>query len=176
MIWDMSESERFLTAYLAVQDSLRAFVGSVVGDRAQADDVLQEVALVLWRKFERFDPARGSFSAWARGIAATEILRQRQRFARARLVLDEATIEAFAAAWEPIEREDPRLEALEACVRQVPALHRQALELRYQEGLEISDIAARLGRGVEAIGKSLQRLRNALADCVRRRLAQEAHG
>jgi RNA polymerase sigma-70 factor (ECF subfamily) len=164
--------EVFLGRYFEVQDSLRAFVSSVIGDRAQADDVLQEVALVLWRQRDRFDPSRGPFGAWARGVVATEILRQRQRFARSRLVLDADAVEAFAAAWGKVESEDPRLKALEACVGQVPAPQRQALDLRYRDGLELSEVAHRLGRRTEAVGKALQRLRSALADCVRRRLAR----
>ena len=166
--------DQFLDAYLAIQDGLRAFVQSVIGDRVQADDIVQEVALVLWRKCESFDPSRASFATWARGITGTEILRHRQRYARSRLVLNPEVIQGFAAAWEELDEQDPRLEALEACVQQVPTKQRQALDLRYREGLEISEVASRLGRGTEAVGKALQRLRNALADCVRKRLLAEA--
>ena len=41
------------------------------------------------------------------------------------------------------------------------------MQLRYGEELEISEVASRLGRTTEAVGKALQRLRQALAECVR---------
>lgn len=168
----MDPHQDFLARYLAIQDDLRGFVEAVVRDRALADDVMQEVALVLWRKFAAYDPARGPFAAWARGIATTEILRQRARFARRQALLPDAAVAALDRAWAGGDG-DPWLEALERCLGAVAPGQRALLELRYRDGLDLDAIAARAGRGVEAVGKGLQRLRQALADCVRRRVAAE---
>ena len=43
---------------------LRAFLRRMAETEADADDALQECCVRAWRSRERFDPARGSFSAW----------------------------------------------------------------------------------------------------------------
>lgn len=165
-----SIEDKFLRAYTAIQDDLRAYVHAIVRHAAAEDDVLQEVALVLWRKWPSYDPSRAPFGAWARGIASTEILRLRRRRARQPALLDEAAIAAIDAAWDRHPVQDPHLEALEHCLEGLDPRQRRLLELRYREDLELEAIAARIDRGAEAVGKALQRLRLALADCVRRRL------
>ena len=80
----MDRQQDFLKHFLRHQDDLRAFIGSIVRDRHACDDILQEVALVLWQKFDAYDPAR-SFGGWARGIAANKIM---QSFAKAKRVPD----------------------------------------------------------------------------------------
>ena len=48
----------FLKRFLACEGEIRAYVRSVVRDRESAEEIFQEVALVLWKTFERYDPAR----------------------------------------------------------------------------------------------------------------------
>lgn len=66
---------------LAVQSDLRAFIRATVRDRPLREDVFQEVAMMLWRKFYRLDASR-SFGAWARGRAARKIMEDRRESAR----------------------------------------------------------------------------------------------
>ena len=75
------DPEQFLPLFLAAQSDLRAFIGATVRDRALREDVFQEVAMVLWRTFDRFDASR-SFGAWARGVAARKIMEDRRVRAR----------------------------------------------------------------------------------------------
>ena len=64
--------ETFLRLFLKHQGDVRAFIGSLVRDRNVRDDVFQEVALVCWRDFDRYDRSR-SFGAWGRGGAAPHV-------------------------------------------------------------------------------------------------------
>lgn len=169
----MDPQQRFLSLFLRHQDDLRAFVGSVLRDWTAVDDVVQETAAVLWRKFAEYDESR-SFGAWARGIAAFEIRKHRERCGRMPALLSPEAIAAIDAAWEA---EEPvggqRLDALARCLERVPEAGRALFALRYREGLELDAVAARSGRGIEAVGKALQRLRAGLGDCVSRQLAGE---
>lgn len=47
----MTHHDHFLPHFLAVQSDLRAFIGAAVRDAATREDVFQEVAMILWKKF-----------------------------------------------------------------------------------------------------------------------------
>jgi len=172
----MGPHDHFLTLFMRHQDDLRAFVGSIISDWTAVDDIMQETAAVLWRKFAEYDPTR-SFGGWARGVAAVEIRRHRGRSARVPLLMSPEAIAAIDAVWDDgAEPVAPRLEALARCLERVGREPREILAWRYRDGLELHDVAARSGRGTEAVGKMLQRLREALGECVRRQLAAEGAG
>ena len=94
---DEAARERFLTIFLVAQPSLRSYVQALVGPETDADDLVQEVSLTLWREYAQYDPTL-SFIAWAIGIARNHVARyrrdhaiQRRRFsARAEAALSVA--------------------------------------------------------------------------------------
>lgn len=169
-----SDHGRFLAQFLEIQTDLGAFVRCMVRDVALADDVVQEVALVLWRKYASYDPQRSAFGAWARGIASTEILRQRQRFSRRQPLIADAAAPALVEAWDRLPPTDARLEALQHCLGRLQDPAQRMLDLRYRQGLDLAGVATRLGRSREAVSKALQRVRTALAACIQRHLAGKA--
>jgi len=171
-----AETERhrhFLRSYTAHEPALRAFVRRLVPTRADADDILQEISVVLWEKFDGFR-ADGDFRAWAFGIARFEVLAWRRDKGRDRLVLDEEVVARIA---EESAADEPRLarqrEALEACMREVPDAQRTLLLQAYHEGARIQDVARDSGRSVAGFYQWLHRMRRLLLDCIRRTLARE---
>jgi RNA polymerase sigma-70 factor (ECF subfamily) len=132
----MDDRERFLALFLRHQHEVRAFVASVVRDAHRAEDVVQEVSLVLWRKFDTYDPSR-PFGAWARGVATLEVLKERDRGRRDLPVLSPEGIEAVRRAYDETERPGPAaaLDALRNCLKGLPDRARQLLRLRYEESL-----------------------------------------
>ena len=74
----MTNREQFLSLFLAHESDIRAFIGSIVLDRHMRQDIFQDVAMILWQKFEEYDSAR-PFGAWARAIAAHKILQHRHQ-------------------------------------------------------------------------------------------------
>src|SRR5438034_6834874 len=91
--------ERFLRLFLPEQGGIRAFIRATVWDRARCDDLFQEVALVLWRELDRYEPER-PFGAWARGIAAKTVLKSYRDAKRAPVALSPEAIVAVDAAFE----------------------------------------------------------------------------
>jgi len=88
----MSSSEielhrRFLRLFTAYEGAVRAFVRRLVPTRTGADDVLQDVSVVLWEKFESFRDG-ADFRAWAFGVAQFEALGWLRVKGRDRLVLE----------------------------------------------------------------------------------------
>lgn len=167
--------ERFLTYFLRHQDEIAAVVGSMVRDPHLREDIVQEVAMVLWRKFDEYDPSR-SFGAWARGIAVRKVLQAWARQQRLPAAMAPDTMEAILTAFDETEEESPtwgeRQAALEDCMAELPDRSRRLLELRYRHGLSLHDIAAQVRSTLDAVNKALSRLRQALRECVERRLAE----
>jgi RNA polymerase sigma-70 factor (ECF subfamily) len=164
---------RFLARFLPHQGKLRAFIRSCVWDRARCDDTFQEMSLVLWREFDKYDPAR-PFPAWARGVAAKTILRQARQARLSPLALSPAAVEALEIAFAAFDASPPGdEEALRHCLQKLPDKSRTLIQLRYQESLKLADSATRTSMNVSAVHKALTRLRDALEKCVQRRLRAE---
>jgi RNA polymerase sigma-70 factor (ECF subfamily) len=125
----------------------------VLRDASEAEDVVQEVFVQVWRQAARFDPARGSTEAWLCTIARTRALdRLRRRTARR----EEPGSEL------PTATEAPRNEealAVRKALDGLSADQRRALELAYYEGLTQSEIATRLG---QPLGTIKTRIRTAM--------------
>jgi RNA polymerase sigma-70 factor, ECF subfamily len=163
--------EEFLGLFLKHQDDLRAFLGSVVRDWHARDDLFQEVTLILWRQFDRYDRSR-SFGAWARGIAAKKVMQNWEQSQRRPTLLPPEAVQAMLEAYDRTEQSaSPELEALEHCLERLAAEPHRLFVLRYREGLRLADIAVQFRSTSEAIHKALSRLRARLQRCVEQRLA-----
>jgi RNA polymerase sigma-70 factor, ECF subfamily len=170
---DDDRQARFLAQFLPNQGRLRGFIRSCVWDRARCEDTFQEVSLLLWREFDKYDPTR-PFAAWARGVAAKTILRGARDARHSSLAMSEATVAALENAFARFDAAPPRdEEALRQCLQALPDKSRALLRLRYQESLKLAEIASRTSSNVSAVHKALTRLRDALQKCVQRRLRAE---
>ena len=126
---------RFLKLFRTHETDLRAYVNAVVREASARDDVFQEVALALWRSFERFDGDR-PFGAWARGVATHKVLDFQRRSTRRAVVLSAAAIDAVHRAFDELPPcTTARQAALEECLGNTPReiirtprapLHREA--------------------------------------------------
>ena len=170
----MNDPDRFLPLFLEAQPDLRAFIGSMVRDPVLREDIFQEVAMVLWKSFAKFDPTR-SFGAWARGIAARKILESHRARARLPDSISPEIIESVAEGFAPEHAQQAwqeREHALKQCIEQLPPRSGALVAERYAKGTGIDDIAAETGLSVDAIYQALSRLRKQLRECVQRRLSQ----
>ena len=166
---DSDRSEAFLRTLVEHERWLAAYVYSLVASTADAEDILQECKVVLWKKFNDFTPG-SNFRAWARTIALHQILNyRRSEQRRPWSPLDQAFLEAVAAEIERRpEALDRRAEALRTCVQKLPHAHRAIVQLRYFEDCSIDEIATRSDRSAEAVYRLLSRIRKVLNDCVSR--------
>ncbi|HEX3135026.1 MAG TPA: sigma-70 family RNA polymerase sigma factor, partial [Planctomycetota bacterium] len=164
--------EQFTRLWTQAHPAIAGYVTAVVTDPHAADDVLQEVALTLLRKFSDYDPTR-PFTAWAMGVAKTAILSERRDRARALSRLRPATVESLEQVWQEIlPTADARRGALTDCLRGVSGRSRELVVLRYEEAIEPQDIATRLGMTAVAVRVALTRIRAALQTCIEKRLTQ----
>jgi len=132
----------------------------ILRDASEAEDVVQEVFVQVWRQAGRYDPGRGSPEAWVCTIARSRAL-DRLRRRRSRREEPGEALPAPASGVVP----DTAL-AVRAALGSLPDEQRMAVELAYFEGLTQSEIARRLGQPLGTvktrIRTGMMRLREAL--------------
>ena len=178
----MSDSERvnaFIRLFTANEPRLRGFAMSLIPNRADAEDVLQQANLVLWKKFDQFQLGT-NFFAWASRIVYLESRDFRKRKLRSRVRFGNEFLEQVATeAAEMGDELGDRERLLGDCVDRLKADDRELLRMRYESDSEPAGIADTLGRSVEAIYTALSRVRRKLMDCVDRKIgltARKGHG
>src|SRR5262249_35049699 len=130
-------------------------------------------SMVAWRKYAEFSPGT-NFGAWLAIIARFEALKIRRSKQRDRLVFSDRVMELLESEGaDDLDRLEQRRRALERCIERLGDAQRQLLLAAYGSGQKLRDVAAKMGRSVEAFYKSVQRLRSALLACSERELEQE---
>lgn len=149
------------------QAALKAFVLALWSDFSEADDVMQEVFLVITRKAAEFQP-ESNFLSWARTIARYEVMAAWRR--KARTGLTPEVLEALHAACPEDFAQDRTLEALTHCMGQLAPKAQDIMRLRYQQEHGPGEIAQLLTRSVNSINVALAKARVALRECVDRQI------
>src|SRR3954454_20816916 len=167
-----TESRKRLMALMTRhQRQIFSYIYTLVPNRYDAEDLLQETSLVICETFEDFKEGT-DFVAWVCQIAYWRIRYSRQKFARCKVVFDQTVIDAVAhTAVTLVEELDERHEALAKCLRRLPTRDRELVLTRYEPGSGVEEAARRSGRSIEAAYKALARLRKLLMDCVTNELA-----
>ncbi|MBL8851323.1 MAG: sigma-70 family RNA polymerase sigma factor [Planctomycetaceae bacterium] len=150
--------------------ALFRYILTFVSRHGDAEEILQRVATVLWRKFPEYDSTR-EFLPWAFRIAYFEILKFRTEASRNRLIFSEDVMEALA---ETREAESAVLEAqeqaLHECLGKLSADSALLLRRRYCDSETVAVLASEQGTTTKALYRRLDRLRDLVADCIERRV------
>ncbi len=156
------------------QRRIFSYIYTLVPDRYDAEDLLQETSVVICEKFDEFKPGT-DFVAWACQIAYWRIRYARQKFARSKVVFQQELVDALAQTAATMREElDERHEALAQCLKKLPTRDRELVLTRYEPGSGVPEAAKRSGRSLEAAYKALGRIRKLLFDCVTHQLANES--
>lgn len=134
-----------------------ALAGRILGDRSEAEDVLQTVFTRVWQEAGRYDATKGSVASWLLAwIRNGSIDRLRRREALQRAALHSVD-RAPAAGHDDVAVDvSEEKEKLARAVSDLPPDQRQVIELAYFEGLSQTQIAQRLG---EPLGTVKTRMR-----------------
>jgi RNA polymerase sigma-70 factor (ECF subfamily) len=143
----------------------------IVGERAAAEDVVQEAFISIWRSGARYDRTRGSVRSWTLGVVrnrAIDLLRRRG--GRTPLDFDDDSILEQRQAPERTEEEALARETADevrGAIGELPGEQSKVIELAYFGGFSQSEIAQMLGvplgtvKGRLRLG--LEKMRGALA-------------
>jgi len=165
--------DQFAQLLATCQRPVFLYALSLVHNATDAEEVLQETNLVLWRKFDQYRPG-SDFARWACRIAHFEVLKFRDRKPRAERLFSNEFIETLAAEAEGlVEQCDARRQALGHCMKKLNERDRQLVTRRYEPGATTRSVAEGLGRSVQGTRKALHRIRTALLACIERQMALE---
>lgn len=170
---DREQHDKFLRLFMEHEETLRLFVRSLLFNHEESREVMQEVAVVLWRKFDdSLDSI--AFRRWAFGVARMEALTFRRDRARDRHTFGEDIAKLLEqTAQEEASILDQERDALEKCVDKLRVDQRELVDAAYEPGVKIGDLACSRGWTSMALYKRLHRIRIQLMDCTRRELASE---
>jgi RNA polymerase sigma-70 factor, ECF subfamily len=142
----------------------------ILNSREEAEDVLQEVFLQIWRRAGDFDEARGQAFTWmvtlarSRAIDRLRVINARRRLAAS--ATDEISERISDSAVNAAESEQRQI--VSVALAQIPDEQRRTLILAYFEGLTQSEIATRLGAPLGTVKTRMRsgmtKLRELLAD------------
>ena len=145
-------SDEFIRSFTQSQRSLFLFILPLVGNPADADEVL----------------------AWGRAIARLEVFRFRRTKGGRLTFLEDDILEIVAVKTEAISDDVAlRQEALSTCITLLRPKDRELIQMRYAPGVNGDQVADMLGRPANSVYQSLGRIRRTLMECVKHRLAEE---
>lgn len=159
-----AQHDRWLFAYLV----------SLLGNAAHAEEVFQEVCVVVWREYETFELG-SNFVKWVSVIAHNQVHRFRRQQRRVGAQLSDAAVDLLAQdAVERVDLLESRRDALRRCLEKLPEKDRQLVRHCYGDSrVSFKTVARELGRPVNTVYKALRRIRRVLYECIERALAVE---
>lgn len=159
-----AKHDRWLFSYLVV----------LLGSPADAEEVFQEVCVVLWREHEKFQLGT-NFVKWVSVIANNQVHQFRYKTKRKNFSLDEGLISDVAdSAVGRADIFELRRDALRSCLGRLTNDDRQIVQHCYDhETKSFKAAAERLGRPVNTVYKALNRIRRMLHKCIDQKLATE---
>lgn len=168
------DEEALAALYRRRQPGIYRFALQMCGSQELAEDITQEVFMVLMREAHTFDPARGSLSAFLMGIARHRLLRRLQR-ERFYVAMSEApdngglSSQVLVTTVGPLD-EMSRTEAIEAVRRAVLALperYREVVVLCDLQEMSYGETAEILGCAIGTVRSRLHRARALLIEKLR---------
>lgn len=172
-IANQGDPRQFIGLLMENERRIYAYIRTLLGNAADAEDVLQEASLVMWDKFQGFDP-HSNFVAWAFKISYYTAQNFRRRQSRSKLIFSDSLVEVIAEKTsEMVSTLDRRHELLNDCIEKLSKPDRELLRLRYDLESSIESTAEQSGRTISAVYKALSRMRANLFACVNKGLALE---
>jgi len=169
-----TQLDEFMRELARNQNRLRGLIRCLLISAKDVEDVWQNTNVVLLRKASEFVPGT-DFWAWSSEVARYEVLTYCKKLKREKLVFDDELITLLAGeVQQRREKIDERRDALQKCVQMLPSPQRQLLEMRYDSGVTLDEIAEKLNRPMGSIRQTLFRIREALVACCKRRMETPA--
>ncbi len=162
-------TEAFVGLLAQNQYEIHSFILTLVPHWADADDVMQTASIVLWRKFDQFQPGT-DFVAWACRVARLEVQNFRRVKGRDRLLFNDALLQSLGEVRLSMGDElEAQRELLNGCITRLKPDDHELIRRCYgRKTISAKQVAVELGRPVNTVYKALIRIRRNLYECVQR--------
>lgn len=160
---------------LLVSDRARllAYAWSIVRDDHAAEDLYQDVVVVVMNQSDTFHDS-AHVMKWTRATLRNKAL-EHLRTKRSAAVLSEDVLDILDDHW--MEHDQTAIgeltDALRQCLSSLTENTRRLVHMRYGQGMKGIDIATSTGRTAHSVYVALSRAYKALGDCISARLAKE---
>jgi RNA polymerase sigma-70 factor (ECF subfamily) len=175
----LGDRAAFASLYKAVSAPLLGVILRIQRDRGQAEDVLQEIFVSIWRAAQGFDAARAQPMTWltsiARNRAIDSLRRNKTEVATVSALggddddVGPNLVDTFASdLGGPLEMltQAAQAQALAHCVDALSAEQQQCVALAYYQGLSHSEVAQHLRQPLGTVKSWVRRALMALKDCL----------
>lgn len=163
------DREAFERVYRSTSGKLFGVCLRVLGDREEAEDVLQEVYTTVWGKAAQFDPARASAITWLAMIARNRAI---DRLRAAPMSARQAPIELIDTVADPSPSPAGEAEAalrrtrLDHCMEQLEQRRRSLIRTAFFEGATYEELARRIGSPLGSVKSWIRRGLMQLRACL----------
>lgn len=158
--------------FMLHQRSLLAYVLSMVPNQQDAQDLLQDVFLIVSKKADTW--AEGTnFFAWACAIVRYEVLHYVRAGKKRIMPLDDDVLEMLYLYDNSSSNLDTRIDRLTECLRRLSPRSRELIMMRYHASHLPEAIATELKRSVNSVRVALTRIKRTLRECIEQSIAAE---
>lgn len=158
----MLGAEDFIRQFTMNERQIRFYITSLVTNKSDVDDIMQECSSLLWQKYEQYDPER-PFLPWAMKFAYNSVRTYRQKLStRKKYFCDELLEELVAVHEKEYDWLEQERKLLPTALKKLNEKERLLIQHRYSHGGTIQDLADKLGEKPDALYKRLQRIREKL--------------
>jgi RNA polymerase sigma-70 factor (ECF subfamily) len=175
----LGDRAAFAGLYKAVSAQLLGVILRIQRDRGQAEEVLQEVFIAVWRAARRYDAARARPMTWLTGIARNRAIDSLRR--------GKAEVTTVTSLAGDDDGDDPNLvdtlpsdlsgpmeslaqadqaKAVTRCMGRLSAEQQQCVALAYYQGLSHSEVAQHLRQPLGTVKSWVRRALMSLQDCL----------
>lgn len=172
---ESEQGREFIALFTKSQRRVYLYILSMVPHPLDAEEILQNTNLVIWKKSQQFEVGT-NFFAWACQIAHYEILKYRKKRSRDKHQFsDEFVSQVAEAVKENQDIFELRRNALTFCLGKLRTKDRELIQRRYQGSNQGKELADEMGRPANSVYQSLGRVRRTLFECINRYIAAESY-
>ena len=170
---DQDERGReFMRLLVPNQRRILAFIITMVPNKNDAEDILQETLAEMWTRFDTFTIGT-DFPAWGCTIAKYKVLEFRRKHKDSRLMFSESLLSSIETKAGRLEENSEYCQALRGCMYKLAAKELQYLKHRYEQGLSLKEMAKVFGISLQGVHKAIGVIHVKLTRCIRLTMRDE---
>jgi RNA polymerase sigma-70 factor, ECF subfamily len=171
---DNRRTDEFVREFTRSAQRLYAYIFTLMGHDAAADDVFQEASALAWEKFDDFRPG-SDFAAWICRIARFRALSHFDAKRRRPMPFSDAFLDTIGDDLEAMSDVlEGEMAALADCYRKLSPEDRELIDRRYVPGVDTRQVAEALGRPLSTVYRMLTRIHQELLQCIERSMRERA--